>query len=99
MINRFIIALDNARPDQQDAVTRFLKEHDFEFWHWIEDLWLLSNVSIGVTPQTLWEELNAIPALTGQDMVILAFNSGISHWGQLPKSSWNWLAQNWGAAQ
>src|SRR5512135_2853599 len=98
MNNRFVIALDNGTPEQQDAITRFLDKRKFEFWHWIEDLWLLSNVPLGITPRNLWEELNALPELTGQDMVVMMFNSGIAHWGQLPQSAWHWLSENWGTA-
>ncbi len=96
MNNRFIVALDNGAPAQQDAITGFLKERDFQFWHWIEDLWLLSDVPVGISPKKLWEELNALPSLKGKGMVVLSFNHGITYWGELPESAWGWLSQYWG---
>ena len=98
MNNRFVIALDNGTSEQQNAITLHLKKRGFEFWHWIEDLWLLSNVPLGVTPRRLWEELNELPELAGQDMIVFMVNSGIAYWGQLPQNAWRWLGENWGAA-
>ena len=96
MNNRFVIALDNGTPEQQDVITQFLKSKGYEFWHWIEDLWLLSNVPVGTTPRSLWQELNELPEIAGQNMIVLMMNSSIAHWGQLPQSAWLWLSKNWG---
>lgn len=96
MNNRFVISIEGGAVEQRDALTLHLKAKNFEFWHWLEDLWLLANVPLEVTPKSLWEELNAMPTLAGLHMLIIKTNGAVTYWGWLPAPAHTWLSEKWG---
>ncbi len=45
MKQRFIISANNATAAQKDQITIFLKNQGFGYWHWFNDIWLVTDRS------------------------------------------------------
>lgn len=98
MAQKFIIALDTATADARDAITNHLLAQGWKVWHWLEDLWLVSEVSDDVTPRLLWDELKAMPSVRKFSGLVMNASPEMLYWGGNKPESWVWMKENWGKA-
>jgi hypothetical protein len=96
MSNRFLIALTSGNVIQRNAVTEFIRAKGWKVWHWIEDLWLLTDVPPEVSPRTLWDDLIQAPTLKVAKGLVMRLDSEMKYWGGNDPESWEWMKQNWG---
>lgn len=96
MGNRFFIAVDGGTAEQCNALTYYLKGRGYHWWHWLEDVWLLADVPPDVTPRTLWEELNSLPALADTRVLVARADGAATYYGVLPKDAHAWMLLYWG---
>jgi len=92
----FIVVLDSGGVEQRDAISLYLQAQGFHFWHWVDNVWLISDAPVGLSPSQLWERLAALPSLGGQKMLVLGLNSSRSFFGNLDQRAWPWLQKFWG---
>lgn len=97
-MNRFMIAAGGLSPQQQDVITKWLQGHDWQFWHWIENVWLLTGVPDSVTPRTLWDEIIAMDGMNGISGVVIQEGFAPVFWGGNQPESWEWMKSYWGRA-
>lgn len=98
-MSKFIVTLDGGTIDQRNAVTNIFLKKEWRIWHWMEDLWLLSEVPDEVTAQAISEEIYAHPVLKEKvkSVVIRIPDSAVlTYWGRGSKKGWDWMAQFWG---
>src|SRR4030095_5462316 len=98
-MRKFIVTLDVGTREQRNAITELFQSKNWQLWHWMEDVWLLSEVPDTVTSREIAEEMNSIPLVQYKRKLILRVPEGMStYYGNNPKESWNWMARFWGRA-
>ena len=98
-MTRGIIVLDRGAPEQQDRITLFLRNRNYQWWHYIDNLWLLSDLPVGVTPKAIWDEVTEATNLRDARILVIIFNTHVAHYGFLNSEAWPWLAQHFGPPQ
>ncbi len=96
MSQKFLIAIDEGSPRQNDAITLYLRGKGWHVWHWLANLWLLSGVPDEETPRSLYSELVDIPTLGGLGMLVMKIDGESLYYGGINPDAWSWLRQEWG---
>ncbi len=94
MKGRFAIFVDRATKQQQDTITNYFKhERSVGYWHWFNDVWLITDVSKEFTTQMLRDKVQELaPGLT--TLVMQIDNAkGWSGFGSDDK--FNWIRETW----
>ncbi len=97
---RFIIATNNATAEQRNAITDFVKEKGWAFWHHFEDFWMVVTDDYShMTSKQLFNELTDIPVIGKQFYIIVIRMAGqdqpMTHFGFGPPKGWEWTAKCW----
>lgn len=97
-MSKFIIALDGGTREQRNAVTALLQGKGWKLWHWMEDLWLLSQVPDNITSKQISEELFKNPLIGKKVKIVIQVsdNAPKTYWGDCNPDSWKWMAEFWG---
>lgn len=98
MSQKLLVILDAGTPPQRDAITEFLKDKEWETWHWIDDAWILTDVPDEVSPRQIWIALIEIPILKPIKGIVLKIDADPTYWGGNSQDAWVWLAQHFGRA-
>ena len=98
MKKRFVVAVDSTTTEQATAVTQFFKDHSLAWWHWLANLWLVSDARGVLTAKSIRDELkNALP---GVNTVVIEINENGDTWAGFgprndDKNMFIWLRNNW----
>lgn len=98
MSKRFIIGIDESNEDQNQEFLNFLKANDFGWWHWIDNLWLLTTDSDKHDAVSLSNKLNSIyPSIR---RLVIELNKDGDTWAGFGPSSkvanmFDWLNSDW----
>jgi hypothetical protein len=95
-MKRFIIVTDSAVMDQagRNAITAYLRAQGWAFWHWFEDLWMVSNAPEDTNLGSLRDDLtNTIPG--AKHIMILSVEGLIDHAGMVPTGTTDWIKKYW----
>ena len=95
MSRQYVIAIEGGSKELRDAITRRLAGAGYGYWHWMEDVWLVSGVPDDVTPQTMSEWLEKTPYFANTHCLIIRVGTPTSYWGRNVKDSWEWMSKNW----
>ncbi len=96
---KFLIVTEGITKAQSDSLTDFLKNsNSFGYWHWIEDLWLVTANSEESAKSLYLKVMANVPSLTAATMLIVGFDP-LTHWGRLNKDAWPWMHTNFGLAK
>ena len=92
MKQRFVILVDDATPEQQNAVTLYLKDK-VGYWHHFSDAWLVTTVSEGWSVTKFRDELRNV--VKGPGVLVLKIDSpkGWAAFGA--KGVFAWLHSTW----
>jgi hypothetical protein len=96
-MKKFIIATNQATSEQQNAITKLVKDMGWGYWHWFENLWLLQNVPDDWAPGGIHATLIRDPILKECSLIVMSVSDPISYWGNAPQESWSWMFDKWGA--
>ena len=99
-MNKFLVAIDVGTREQRNAVTEIFQKKDWKLWHWMEDVWLLSQVPDEVTSKAVSDELESHPLIGKKAKVIIRISASgqQTYFGHSVKEAWDWMAQFWGTA-
>lgn len=94
MNQRFILIAD---PADQDLVTSYMKElhkqHGIGWWHWVDNVWLISDGSGQITSIGLRDEIRKI---VGPKPTIIVMKISEADWtGYATKDSHDWFRSTW----
>ncbi|HVT29151.1 MAG TPA: hypothetical protein VHE81_14140 [Lacipirellulaceae bacterium] len=94
---KFIISCDSIQKPLADAVTRAIASAQYDYWHWIDDFWIVQTDKVH-TAKFLWEFVTkSVPALSVTTMLVARIDSPQSYWGLAPNDAWTWLkGHEWG---
>lgn len=95
MTGHFVIAVDGDAKSVKDAITTRLAAAGYGYWHWMEDVWLVTGVATGVTAQILGEWLEETPGVSSLHYLVLEVAPGKSYWGRNIQPSWDWMSTEW----
>lgn len=100
MTKKFIVVIDNSKKEQDDAFLEYIKKNNLNWWHWINNLWLLIDYSGNLSAvqlrdllQTYYPEINCI-----------VFEHNDEPWagrgpGGQDRNMFTWLNGTWDKAQ
>lgn len=92
---RFIIATENFRKAEADALTAVLDDSSYAYWHWVESFWLVLTPDNTQTARQLWNEVvEAVPSIEPKTMLVMRIDKPMSYFGRANDAAWNWLAAN-----
>ena len=84
------IALDSGSPPQRNELTNYLARNGWSYWHWIDDFWIV-QVPDSYTPESLHDELEALPRIDKATILVFEFSGRIKFWGRNKNEAWEWL--------
>jgi hypothetical protein len=99
MKKRFIVALNASTPEAEKAIVAFLKRHGVSWWHWLRNVWLVSDSEGKLSAKEIRDGIREI--LPGVNSFVIQLNSdGSDTWsGFGPKSDdkdmFSWIHKNW----
>ena len=94
MRGRFILI---TNPADQDLVTNYIqrlhKQHGVGWWHWVDNVWLISDRLGQIASIGLRDEIRKI---VGSEATILVFQVSEADWtAYAPKGSHDWFRESW----
>jgi hypothetical protein len=96
MRTSFIITTNSATVEQQNAITEFVRARSWGFSHYFSDMWLVLTPSNEPSAYELWKQLNDIPQLASQFMLVVKLGQPVTYFGYGPNDMWSWMVQeNW----
>jgi hypothetical protein len=98
MKKRFVVVIDNTTVEQDAAFREYLKKEKFNWWHWLESLWLIIDYNGKWDVKRLRDEVNKF--YTSENLLVLEIGESGSHWsGYGPKAPernmFKWLHEHW----
>jgi hypothetical protein len=98
MKKRFAVIVDSTTPEQAAALTEFFKENHVGWWHWLTNLWLVSDSSGKLSASGIRDTLGTI--FPGVHCLVLEINDDGDTWsGFGPKTTeknmFKWIRENW----
>lgn len=94
MANKFVIIFNNASKEQQDLITHRLQGTKYQFWHWMENVWLVTTDE-NVTAKSFAEWLEKFTGIT-RFYVVFRIDGPCPYWGRNIDEAWKWMAKFWG---
>ena len=91
-MKRMIVSLNSGNPEQRNEITKYFENNALEFWHWIDDTWLII-VNDNITPKILHESIEARTNVGTPTMLVFEFNGDITFWGRNKPEAWQWLSK------
>jgi hypothetical protein len=95
MASKFIIIFNNASKIQQDIITQRLKETSYPYWHWMENVWLVTTTD-NITAKSFADWLEDITEIPHSDYVVFRVDGPCPYWGRNNNDAWNWMKEIWG---
>jgi hypothetical protein len=98
MKKRFVIAVNSANAAQQEALVQFFKDQKVGWWHWLSNLWLVTDSRGQLSAASIRGTLKQI--LPGVHTVVLELNDEGDTWAGFGpntenKSMFKWLKDHW----
>ena len=81
----------------RDALTRRVQTSGiFNWWHWMDGVWLLKNVGPQpCTPKSIAEWLEKTPGwVPGTKCLVLDADTR-EYWGRIEANAWPWFESTW----
>ena len=102
-MQRFIVCTDSAKglplgatPAERNGITMLFDKLGWQTWHWFEDVWLLVNPHVAVTPAQLREWLTAVLSPSMRHFMIIEVTGEMKFSGIGDRKGWPWMTQYWG---
>jgi hypothetical protein len=94
-MSQFIICIDNGNANIRNAITNYLRDSGWGYWHWVDDVWLTAGVPDSMTSKLLWERLEKLPDIAGQSVLVFRVSNDTECYGRLKPGAWEWFKKNW----
>lgn len=92
----FLIITGGYRPSQKDALTRLVEGNSGDWWHWLEDVWLVLDPDQSHTTKW-WRSriLETVGEVRGQALLIFQIPPGSPISGFTNPGAVEWFAEKW----
>ena len=88
MTNRFMLSVDNATAQQQDAITTWLRSTQLGFWHYLSHAWLVVDRTDTYNVNSLRDQVTRLVPGATFIIVVVADPNGWAGYGPSPKFEW-----------
>jgi len=98
MKKRFVVAVESSTSEQSAALVEFFEERGVGWWHYLPNLWLISDSNGKLDASEIRDELRLL--IPGEHSLVLEFRADGDTWaGFGPKSErrnmFKWIRGNW----
>ncbi len=101
MRKRYVVMLNSETNEQVNALTEWIKENNFGWWHWLNNSWLLSDGSGKSSSAEIRDKV--LDIFPGVDCIVLEIRGDGSNdtWSGFgpstdEKDMFKWIKTNWG---
>jgi|GEM_PF-2224719 hypothetical protein len=92
-MKRFVLLVDDATQEQQNAVTSHFRNKPQGFWHIFSDAWLLMDPTEALTVYSLRDQLKSL--VPGATTLVLPIDNAVNWAGFGKTESFKWLNDTW----
>ena len=90
----FVLAAQGASEDQRNAITKYLRDGGYGFWHWLADFWIIQTTIPNLSAADFRTAIaKFVPGLSFTLFGVRPINNDWAGFGD-PRSS-AWLDENW----
>jgi hypothetical protein len=90
----FVLTVQGASEAQRNAITNYLKNGGYGYWHWLSDFWIIETAYPNLSSAALRDEmLKLIPGLWFNVFAVRPIAGDWAGFGDT--SSAEWLNENW----
>jgi hypothetical protein len=97
MKKRFIVGIDSLTPEQDKEFVEYLQNQKCGWWHWITNLWLVSNRAGHLSAKEIRDEV--IRLAPNARALVVEINEPGTWSGKGPNSKdlnmFEWLKETW----
>lgn len=98
MKKRFILSLDSSTTEQDELFEKFVDENGLDWWHWLNNLWLLVDPKGNFSASEIRDEANRIYPHVNK--LVLEIRSDDDTWSGFgpskpEKDMFKWIKENW----
>ena len=100
MKKRFVVALGSSTSQQNEAFKEYIRTQRVGWWHWLPNVWLLSNPNGTLSAKKLRDDLKTLyPRIYS---LVLELSDGEDTWSGFGPTTegrhmFKWLHDNWGS--
>jgi hypothetical protein len=100
MAKRFIVCLDGSNAEQHELFKKYIDEHKLGWWHWLNNIWLISDSSNKLDSEIIRDKVTEIYSNINSLVIELKGSSENDTWsGFGPQGEKNnmfeWLHNTW----
>jgi hypothetical protein len=97
MKRRFVVGITGLSSDDQTKFVEFLRKEGMGWWHWIDEVWLITSRSESVSAEQIRDYLHGLK--TGTRCVVFEIDEDKSWAGfgpnKAPQDMFAWLKTTW----
>jgi hypothetical protein len=93
-MRRFVIVVDKSTEAEVDSIIKLLNASGYDWWHWLNDLWLMTTPSGDTAVSAVIE---AVTKISNPKKVFITEVSVVDWIAFVPPKSREWLDQYWKA--
>ena len=97
MKKKFIIMIGEAPTKERDAITEYLRDSKYAWWHWLSDSWLVVDTSGEASPLSLTKLIGELAP--GVHRLVFEILGDGNWYGFGPiekeKNMFTWLRETW----
>ncbi len=94
MKRNFVVCVDDATREQQDKLTQFFKEEaNVGYWHWFNDLWLVTDPYNNWSAGSLRDKIREM--LPGAHNVVIQIDGSNTWSGFGNTKMFEWFHDTW----
>lgn len=97
MKKRFVVLVNDQNQEQEKSFIAYLNRNNCGWWHWLENSWLIVDLSGILTPDIIRDEVNKISPNSYSLVVEVPMNKNWSGFGPNSENSnmFKWLHESW----
>jgi hypothetical protein len=90
----FVLAVQGASEAQRNAITQYLRDNGYGFWHWLADFWIVQTTTPDLQAPAFRDVIKQfLPGLVFNVFAIRPINNDWAGFGD--HRSVEWLKENW----
>ena len=98
MKKRFVVMIETSSKEQNDSFLEWIKEERLGWWHWFQNVWLLSNSRGHLSASDIRDKLKEFYGTA--NTLVLELRGADDTWsGRGPKNEkrnmFKWIKSNW----
>ena len=96
-MNRFVVGIEGAQPDHEEAFRKWITDNGLGFWHWIPHFWILHSLYGTHTVISLRDKIMQL--FPTMNIVVIEIKGNPVMWSgygpnQPDHNMFTWLKQN-----